>query len=146
MYTKDYHTKVLEFIDNNNFTVLNKDPTQSFQGRINDTITSCLSILPKDSRTKLTNMNPVSRNIRGLPKVHKVDCPIRPIVNWSGAPAYKLAKFLNKSIQLHIPLPNAHNVKNPVQLIEDLLSGPYKQGIKLVTFDIENMYSNIPTK
>jgi hypothetical protein len=61
-------------------------------------------------------------------------------------PYTNLAKFLNKAIQLHIPLPNVYNVKNPAQLIDDLLSIPYKQGIKLVSFDIENMYSNVPTK
>jgi len=90
-------------------------------------------------------MNPVALNIRGLTKVHKTECPIRPTVNWQGSHAYKLAKHLNKLIHLHIPLPNAFNIKSSVHLIEDLLGIPYKQGIRLVSFDIENMYPNIPT-
>ena len=28
-------------------------------------------------------------------KIHKDDAPIRPIVNWKNAPAYKLAKMLS---------------------------------------------------
>jgi hypothetical protein len=91
-------------------------------------------------------MNPDAPNIRGLPKVHNEGCPIRPIINWQSAPAYKLAKHLNQLIQLYIPLPNAFNIKNPAQLIEDLLEIPYKQRMKLVYFDIENMYPNIPFK
>ena len=83
--------------------------------------------------------------MRGLPKVHKVECPIRSVVNWQGAPAYKLAKSFNKLIQLYIPLPNAFNVKSAVHLIDDLLDIPYKQGLKLASFDIDNMYPNIPT-
>jgi hypothetical protein len=83
--------------------------------------------------------------MRGLPKVRKPGCPIRPMVNWQGAPAYKLAKYLNKLIQTHIPLPNAFNVRSPTHLIEDLLDMPYKQGIKLASSDIVNMYPNIPT-
>jgi hypothetical protein len=145
MYTKDYHTKVQDFINNNSFTILNKDPTQSFQNKIKHTVRSCPTLLPGDSTFKLTNMNPTSPNIRGLPKIHKINSPIRPIVNWRCAPAYKLAKFLNKSIQLHITLPNAFNITNPTQLINELLSIPYKPSIKLASLDIENMYSNIPT-
>ena len=90
-------------------------------------------------------MNPAAPNIWGLPKIHKTGYPIRPIINWQGAPAYKLAKYLTKLIHLHIPFPNAFNIKNAVHLIDDLLEIPHKQGIRLVSFDIENMYTNIPS-
>jgi hypothetical protein len=90
------------------------------------------------------NMNPVAPSIRGLPKIHKVECPIRPIVNWINAPAYKLAKILYTLIQIHIPLPNAFNVKSSVHLMDDIFDIPYTQTTKLASFDIENMYPNIP--
>jgi hypothetical protein len=77
-------------------------------------------------------MNPVAPNIRGLRKVHKVECPIQSVINWRAAPAYKLVKFVSKFIQLLIPLPNAFNVKSSVHLIDDLLDIPYKEGLKLV--------------
>jgi hypothetical protein len=38
LYTEDYHNKVWSFIDNNNFTVLNKDPTITFQNQVKATI------------------------------------------------------------------------------------------------------------
>jgi hypothetical protein len=69
-------------------------------------------------------MNPAAPTIRGLPKIHKNECPIRPIINWQDAPAYKLAKHLTKLIQWHVPLPNTFNINNSVQLIDI----PYKQG------------------
>ena len=81
----------------------------------------------------------------GYLKIHKTGYPIRPIINWRSAPAYKLAKHLTKLIQLYIPLPNAFNIKNAVHLIDDLHEIPHKQGIRLVSFDIENMYPNIPS-
>ena len=40
---------------------------------------------------------------------------------------------------------NDFNVKSSVHLINDLLGIPYKQGIRLVSFDLENMYPSIPT-
>jgi hypothetical protein len=134
LYTEYYHDIVQSFIDNKNFTILNRDPTTTFQNQVKATIKSCQLILPKHNKAKLTNMNPATPNIRGLPKVNKVGCPIRPVINWQGAPAYKLAKHLNKLIHLLIPLPNAFNIKNSIHLIEDLLEIPYKQGIRASFF------------
>jgi hypothetical protein len=146
MYQTDYQNKFQNFIDNSNFTILKRDPTKVFQNKVTTTIKSCQSILPKNSNKKLTNMNPTAPNIRGLPKIHKIDCPIRPIINWKSAPAYKLAKRLSKLIQLHIPLPNAFNVKSSTHLLDDLHDIPYEQGTRLASLGIENMYPSIPTK
>jgi hypothetical protein len=146
LYTKDYHDKIQSFIESNNFTIPNKNPTITFQNKVKATIKNCHTTIPKDNNAKFNNLNPTAPNIRGLPKVHKEGCPIRPVINWQGAPAYKLAKYLNKLIHLYIPQPNALNITNSVHLIEDFLEIPYKQGIRLVSFDIENMYPIIPSK
>jgi hypothetical protein len=37
-------------------------------------------------------------------------------------------------------------VKNTVQLIDDLADIPYNQKLRLASFDISNMYTNIPTE
>jgi hypothetical protein len=78
-------------------------------------------------------------------KIHKEDSPIRPIVNRRNAPAYKLAKMLAKKLQTFVPLPYTFNVKNTTHLINDLSEIPYDQKLKLASFDITNMYTNIPT-
>jgi hypothetical protein len=83
--------------------------------------------------------------LRGLIKIHKEGAPIRPIVNWKNAPAYKLAKMLAKKLVSHIPLPYTFNITNTVQLINNLTDIPYGSS-KICTFDFTNMYSNIPTK
>jgi hypothetical protein len=81
-----------------------------------------------------------------MPKIHKNNIPIRPVINWRQAPAYKLAKLLTHLIQTHIPLLNTFNVKNSIHLINDLKEIQYQQGIQLVSLDIENMYPSIPTE
>jgi hypothetical protein len=145
VYADNYHNKVQEFITNNSFTVVDKDPTKRFQNKIRTTIRVGQNTIHKDKRAKYVNLNPTAPTIRDLPKVHKENCHIRPIIDWQNAPAYKLAKLLNKLVQSQIPLPYAYNVKNTVHLMNDLIGIPYKQELKLVSFDIENMYSNIPT-
>jgi hypothetical protein len=47
--------------------------------------------------------------------------------------------------QTHTPLPYIFNVRNTSQLINDLTDIPYDHNLRLVSFDITNMYINIPT-
>jgi hypothetical protein len=51
---------------------------------------------------------------------------------------------LIRKLQSHIPLPNTFNVPNTTHLIEDLANIPYNNRLKLASFDITNMYTNIP--
>ena len=109
---------------------------------------------------KYINLKPIAPTIRGfnlmlnlvfsiqkccLIKIHKEDSPIRPTVNWKNAQAYKLANMLSKISRHTFPFPYTFNVKNTVHLINDLLVIPYDQNLKFVSFDITNMYSNVPT-
>jgi hypothetical protein len=67
-------------------------------------------------------------------------------VVWQHTPAYKLAKMFSEKIKTYIPLPYAYNVKNTVQFIEDLSDILFDPNLKLASFDITNMYTNIPTE
>jgi hypothetical protein len=92
-------------------------------------------------------MNPLAPNIRALIKLHKPNAPIRPIVNWQHAPAYKLARYISEKLKAILELPYTFNVRNSQQLINDLRNNTeYTQNLRLASFDITNMYTNIPTK
>ena len=91
------------------------------------------------------NLNPTTPTIRGLIKIHKKEAPIRPIINWKNAPAYRISKLLVKKLQSYIPLPYTFNVPNTTSLIQDLTNIPYNHRLRLASFDMVNMYTNIPT-
>jgi hypothetical protein len=61
------------------------------------------------------------------------------------APAYKLAKVLSRKLGIYIPVSYIFNVKNSVHLINDLLEIPYDENLNFASFDVTNMYSNVPT-
>lgn len=145
IYTDDYNKKIYKFINDNKFNSTTQDITNKLQRNVRSTVNECTSIIPKDKRWKYVNLNPSTPKIRGLIKIHKVEAPIRPIVNWQNAPAYKLAKLLIKQLQLHIPLPYTFNVKNTTHLIHDISNIPFNNKLRLASFDIVNMYTNIPT-
>ena len=54
--------------------------------------------------------------------------------------------MLAKNLEIHMPLLHIFNVKNTIQLMKDLLDIPFNNDLKLISFDITNMYSNVPVK
>jgi hypothetical protein len=113
----------------------------SFRKNIN----LCSLIIPKDRKWKYINLNPSPPTLKGLLKVHKPDTPIRPIINWKNAPAYKLTKLISEIFEKEILWPYAFNINNSIQLMTDLQKIPYNHNISFGSFDITNMYSNVPT-
>ncbi|GFG29563.1 hypothetical protein Cfor_05813 [Coptotermes formosanus] len=67
-----------------------------------------------------------------------------PVVNWKNVPAYNLAKFIATNIGKYVPLPNAFNVRNSIDLISDIKKINPDENLRFVSFDIQNMYTNIP--
>jgi len=142
---KQYQLKIHNFITNNSFQITKTNPTKTYQNQIRKTINNSTQLIKLEHRWKYINLNPTEPTLRGLIKLHKVDQPIRPIVNWQHAPAYKLAKLLTGKIQL-ASLPYAYNIKNTSQLIQELKQTPLTPTSAFASLDITNMYSNIPTE
>ena len=53
----------------------------------------------------------------GLPKIQKVNTPIRTLINFTTAPSYKIAKKLSEIIKNNINIKNDHSLKNSLELI-----------------------------
>jgi hypothetical protein len=100
--------------------------------------------IPPNSAWKYNNLNPSAPTIKGLVKLHKVDLPIRPVVNWWNAHAYILSRSLTQNIKELVPLPYALNVRNSTQLIQELKQTPIKPSHTFASLDIFIMYTNIP--
>ena len=144
--THQYHMKIQNFVDKNKFQISTTNPTKTFQNQIRNTIDSSTKLINPDSRWKFINLNPSAPTIRGLVKLHKVDQPIRPVVNWRNAPAYKLSKLLAGKIKQFTSLPYTLNIKNSTELIRELKHTPLTPTSKFASLDITTLYSNIPIK
>jgi hypothetical protein len=89
-------------------------------------------------------MNPETPQIYGTIKLHKHNKPIRPIINWRNSPGNKLDTLLNIVLGNTIQLPYIYNVSNSVKFINNLKELNIKSDAKICSFDITNMYTNIP--
>ena len=97
-----------------------------------------------DSRT-YKNILPAGSNpgmLYGVAKVHKQNCPLRPIVATFGTPEYNLAKYLNKYINPVIC--NKYSVNRNSDVINALSQYNFTPNSILVSFDVESLFTNVP--
>jgi hypothetical protein len=146
MKEEEYNNKIEDFISNNNFTKLAHDVTNKQQYNIWNSINKSKNIISTNSKWKYINMNPSTPCIYGTIKLHKQEKSIRPIVNWKVSPGYKLAKYLNVILNATLQLPNAFNVQNRSTLAHSLKQVKIDKNTRLCSFDIKNMYTNIPVQ
>ena len=144
-YRDNYEKKVNDFIHKNGAEESKNSITTKFQKAIRHTLHECKTLINTEDKWKFTCLNPQTPSLQGLMKVHKDGIPIRPFVNYTQAPAYKLAKKLSSILKTHIPLPNAFNIQNSTQLMEDISEIQFTPNLQPASLDISDMYSNIPT-
>jgi hypothetical protein len=124
--------------------MLNKGPTDKFQKSIYKAMQDCNLIIDKHRIKHLTQKKPAPPNLKAQLKLHKIDIPIRPVINNRTAPAYKLAKHLTKMLKQYITLHNWYVITNSTNLAEDLTKLEIHENHDLVKFDIKDLYVNIP--
>jgi hypothetical protein len=144
IHCNEYSDKVNSFLLANNFNTLSRDPTEKFQKSTHKTMQDCHLIVDKHQIKHLIQKKPAPPNLKAQLKLHKADIPIRPVINNRTAPAYKLAKYLNKILSQHITLHNQYIATNSTNLANDLTRLEIRENHYLMTFDIKDLYINIP--
>lgn len=145
MDTGSYNAKVHDFISNHNIRQLNSDPTDKYVKNLNHCINKCTCLFNENTRRYLKPINAKAPIFTGLPKIHKPNTPIRPLVNFTTAPGFKTAKNLARLIADNLQLNNDHSITNNIDFINKIKTVKLKPNYKLVSFDIVDLYTNIPT-
>ena len=126
---------------------VSKNPTPKLEAMtkrvIHETMDDCMpdklikNIIPNSSRTA---------ELYGLPKNHKADVPLRPIVSACGDPLDKLTWLLERIINQLLAFIPAH-LKNTEQYLSTL-SKKFPTSLPpntiVFTMDVQNLYGNIP--
>lgn len=81
--------------------------------------------------------------IYGLPKLHKENVPLRPIVSTINSPPYKLSKYLIQ-ILTHLTNNSNYNIKNTHTFKNYIENITLKKDDKLHSFDVVSLFTNIP--
>ena len=75
-------------------------------------------------------------------KTHKENQPIKPVINNTQAPSYKIAKHLNKKLSHLICLPHTYNTKNSQEVAEQLknIQIKFRMVVPCIWFEIRVNY------
>ncbi|CAH2094625.1 unnamed protein product [Euphydryas editha] len=143
----DYQNKVNEVISGEEFSKLSSDPTNKYAAEVRLSVNKSKHIFPKNtSKQNVIQMNTNAPILYGLPKIHKDNIPIRPVVSYIGAPAYELAKELNKVIKSKTSFDPTYSLKNSIQLVNKIKDLTLPGHCKLISLDVDSLFTNVPVK
>ena len=142
----DYNTEAQELLnDKKTYKEISTDPTNKLK-------TKCISLLKKIKAEvgikeqlykKMYPTGAVAHNFYGLPKIHKRDIPLRPILSSRGSINYEVAKELSRILR---PLvgKSPHHIKNTGDFVQQV------RGIKLqpteciTSYDVSAHFTSVP--
>ncbi|XP_072384720.1 uncharacterized protein [Diabrotica undecimpunctata] len=147
--TSDYTKKVLKFIDDNKF-ITKAVNIKSFTNKVKTLINDSNEVLDAITKKKLSPNKSIIPRLYGLLKIHKTnifeDIPIRPVVSFSNSPTFALATYLNQFLKTLYNNKFEYIVNNNLSLANKLTSLKFSTGDILISLDITNLFTNIPTQ
>jgi hypothetical protein len=142
MNMDDYNKKMIEHLTKSgSYRKLDSNPIK----RIIRQVKIAINNSNLDERTKkcLTPNNEITPRIYGLPKIHKEDVPLRPIVNTIGSPTYELAKHVAKILSPLVGHTDSFikDSNDFINIIKNEKVGPQDT---LISFDVVSLFTKIP--
>ena len=81
--------------------------------------------------------------VYGLPKIHKQDVPLRPIVSFYSSRTYQLSRHLSQILSPLVGNTDSH-VNNSMEYKTFITSRKLKPTEVLVSFDVVSLFTNVP--
>ena len=132
----DYNDKMDSLVnDKQTYEVLKRDPTPALQRKLNNKLLTLKKTDKIDFRryNRLRCSVPQPPKLYGLPKLHKPNIPMRPIVSFCGSPTYQLSKYLTNVLK---PLTDEsrHKLQSTENFIDAIKTIQIPDDHKLVSF------------
>jgi hypothetical protein len=132
-------------LDTGTYKKLTKDPTQSHERKITKALKNLERIdeIPTQLYRRLKPTGSKPPLFYGLPKIHKVGIPLRPIVASIGSPSYSLSKYIASLIS-----PLAGNtvsfIKDSAHFVSIIGDLKLEEEEVMISFDVKSLFTNVP--
>ncbi|XP_070547586.1 uncharacterized protein [Ptychodera flava] len=143
---EEYKSKMSGLVnDETTYVRLRNDPTRRVKNKLVNTLKRWKKDNKIDSKlyNKLYPTSEVVPKLYGLPKIHKKDSPLRPIVSSIGGVMYSTAKYLATVIG---PLAGKteHHIINSTDFVQKIKGLEVPPGQKLISYDVSALFTSIP--
>lgn len=147
MYKNDYLNKTEELVNNNQYyTKLNRDPTFTLQLKANK-LTKTLKdkgVIEEETAKNMTTYNSVAPRFYALPKIHKPQLSMRPIVSSLNGPNKSLATLLTNILTTAYDTNNDFYVKDSFQFSQFVNNHQLPDNYVIASFDVVSLFTNLP--
>ena len=143
MDTDTYRAKMSTLIENGPYQLLNKDPTDRLTRKLSEKLLTLKrsGYLPENVYNKIRPRHKQPPRIYGLPKIHKADVPLRPIVSCVNTFAYDLSAYL-ANILSTLTGKSEYTVTNSAHFISTISNETTLDNEIMVSFDVESLFTN----
>ena len=145
MDTATYQAKISTLIENGPYQLLNKDPTDRLTRKLSEKLLTLKrnGHLSEAVYNKIRPRHKQPPRIYGLPKIHKADVPLRPIVSCVNTFAYDLSAYL-ANILSPLTGKSEFTVTNSAHFASTISSETIRDNEIMVSFDVESLFTNVP--
>jgi hypothetical protein len=143
----DYDAKMNEMLqDEQTYRPIAKDPTPSLEKRMNSKLLELKKAqrLPDDIYSRLRSSAGRTPLFYGLPKIHKDNVPLRPIVSFVSSPTYQLSKYLSNLLYPLVGMTDSH-VSNSKDFVDFVSTQTLADDERMVSFDVVSLFTRVPT-
>ena len=142
----DYDQKVQEMLTTPTYRKLKNDPTASTERKVTKHL---LELRKNDSLSinlyrRLHPSASTCPKFHGLPKIHKPNVSLRPIVASRGSATYNLAQHLTEILEPLVGSTQQHHVLNSSSFIQEIKDLRLDPNDVLISFDVVSLFTNVP--
>ena len=145
MDKQDYINKANQLLNQNTYKVIPKDPTTTIKNKLINIlkVIKTKTGLGSYSYKAMYPTGCVPPKFYGLPKIHKPDTPLRPIVSSCGSVTYGVAKELAKILK---PLvgKSPHHINSTQDFVEQARHFKLEAGECLSSYDVSALFTSVP--
>ena len=145
MDKQDYINKANQLLNQNTYKVIPKDPTTTIKNKLINIlkVIKTKTGLGSYSYKAMYPTGCVPPKFYGLPKIHKPDTPLRPIVSSCGSITYGVAKELAKILK---PLvgKSPHHINSTQDFVEQAKHFKLEAGECLSSYDVSALFTSVP--
>ena len=143
---EEYNTKAKALLgDASTYKEISIDPTNKLKNKL----ISLLKKIKADGGIneqlykKMYPTGAVAPKFYGLPKIHKRDIPLRPIVSSRGSLSYAVAKKLARILR-PLVVKSPYHIKNTGDFVQQVKGITLQPGECITSYDVSAMFTSVP--
>ena len=138
---EEYIKKANHLLNQPTYKKITEDPTSKQKSRLIKLLRNIKSEggITEDIYRKMYPTGAGAPKFYGLPKIHKKDTPLRPIVSSTGTVSYNTAKELARKLKPLVGM-SSHHLQNTKDFIQQLKEVKLQQDETIISYDVKALF------